>query len=189
MLPKKVKLALGAIAWASLGIGIVIFYLTYVTVNTYYSPTGSLVIVALGIFIVGLAVLNYLPKFRKAYPGIGKDHKLTGVVEKIQSRFWKILSLAIAIVTADIVITTYAVSRFGLSVEGNQVVVFLLSRGDHFSWFVLQLMPLVIAGALFSLIKGFTPRTGIAFYVLGTLAYGGLIVLNSIVVLLNLTFL
>ncbi|MCZ6616107.1 MAG: hypothetical protein O7B32_02185 [Thaumarchaeota archaeon] len=187
MLSKKVKLALGAIAWASLGIGIVVFYLTYITVNTYYSPTGSLVIIALGIFIVGLAVINYLPQFRKAHPRQSSDHKLTNTVQKIQARFWKILSIAILVVLADIVITTYTVSRFGLSIEGNQVVVFLLSQGDFFSWFGQQLMPLMIAGALFSLIKGFTPRTGITFYVLGTLVYAGLIVINNIVVLISLT--
>jgi len=187
VLSKRVKLALVAISWASLGIGIVVFYLTYITVNTYYSPTGSLVIIALGIFIVGLAVINYLPRFKKAYSKTAKDHRLTNIVLKIQTRFWKILSLAILVVIADIAITSYTVSRFGLSMEGNQVVVFLLSRGDFFSWFGQQLMPLIIAGALFSLIKGFTPRTGITFYVLGTLVYAGLIVLNNIVVLLTLT--
>ncbi|MCH8022450.1 MAG: hypothetical protein IH932_01715, partial [Thaumarchaeota archaeon] len=166
---------------------IVVFYLTYITVNTYYSPTGSLVIIALGIFIVGLAVINYLPRVRNAYSITGRDHRLTLIVQKIQASFWKILPITILVVLADIAVTSYTVSQFGLSVEGNQVVAFLLSRGDLFSWFGQQLMPLIIAGALFFLIKGFIPRTGITFYVIGTLVYGGLIVLNNVVVLLTLT--
>ena len=183
------KIILKASAWIFLGLGIVVFYATYVTANTYYSPVGTLVIAVLGALIILLGVVESYLSYRRPHRSVDTDRIPTmRVLNRIPRLFWRLLIITMALTVADMTLTTYAISTFGTFLEGNQAVAQLLAVGDFYTWMGQQFAPLVIAGALFGIIKRPNPRIALSFYVIGTAVYAAVIVVNNAVVLARLTF-
>lgn len=170
-----------SILLVGLGIVLVLFYTTFVTARTYYNPSATILIVILGAFI---SVGGLLASRRRDY---GNSVFASPLISKVRARFPLLFSLTILALTADVILTLYAVSSFGLEVEANQVVASLIRRGDLASWLGQQFAPALITSVLFALFRNIYLRTMAAFFTLGTLGYAFATVLNDILVVYSLS--
>ncbi len=164
-----------------LGIALVLFYTTYVTARTYYNPSATLLIVILGAFISVGGLLA------SRHRGGGGALFLHPLVSKMRGGFPILFLLTILALAADVVLTLYAVSNFGVEVEANQVVSSLIRKGDLPAWLGQQFAPALITGILFALFRNIYVRTMVAFFTLGTLGYAVATVLNDVLVIYDLS--
>ncbi len=165
-----------------LGIGLVLFYTTFVTARTYYNPSATLLIIILGAFISvgGLLASKYRDR------GSGALF-LNPLVSKMRGGFPILFFVTILALAADVILTLYAVSSFGYEVEANQVVASLIRKGDLPAWLGQQFAPALITGILFALFRNIYLRTMAVFFTVGTLGYAVATVLNDVLVVYELS--
>lgn len=167
-----------------LGLVLVLFYTTFVTAKTYYNPSATLLIIILGAFIsIGGLIAS------RHHDGGGSVFFLNPLISKVRSGFPILFLLTILALSADVILTLYAVSSFGLQVEANQVVASLIRRGDLPAWLGQQFAPALITGILFALFRNIYLRTMVTFFTLGTLGYAVATVLNDVLVVYDLSVL
>lgn len=167
-----------------LGIVLVLFYTTFVTARTYYNPSATILIVVLGVFI---SIGGLLASRRRDY---GNSVFFSNpLISKVRGGFPLLFSLTILALSADVILTLYAVSNFGFEVEANQVVASLIRRGDLGVWLGLQFAPALITSVLFALFRNIYLRTMATFFTLGTLGYAVATVLNNALVVYKLSVL
>lgn len=167
-----------------LGIVIVLFYTTFVTARTYYNESATILIVVLG------AIISVGGLLASRYRGYGSSAFFASpLISKVRGGFPLLFSLTIVALTADVILTLYAVENFGLEVEANQVVASLIRRGDLAAWLGQQFGPALITCILFALFRNIFLRTMATFFTLGTLGYAVATVLNNALVVFNLSIL
>ena len=167
---------------AGLGIVIVLFYTTFVTARTYYNPSATILIVVLGAII---SVAGLLATRRRDHAS--NAFFASPLVSKVRGNFPLLFSLTIVALSADVILTLYAVSNFGFEVEANQVVASLIRRGDLAAWLGQQFAPALITSMLFAIFRNIYLRTMATFFTLGTLGYAVATVLNNAFVVYNLS--
>ncbi len=165
-----------------LGIVLVLFYTTFVTARTYYNPSATLLIIILGAFIsIGGLLSSRQGRAR------GSAFFTNQLIARVRSIFAVLFLLTIAALSADVLLTLYAVSSFGFGVEANKVVASLIQRGDLLAWLGQQFAPALITGILFALSRNIYVRTMAAFFTIGTLGYAFATVLNDLFVVYSLS--
>ncbi|MDG6902719.1 MAG: hypothetical protein JRM80_12285 [Nitrososphaerota archaeon] len=165
------RLYVGALA---LFIGV--FLVSYLVAAPFYDPLVAVVLPVL-LAILGLSIRDVETR-RNTAGGI----RLERIISRLRSAFpWLFLS-ALAFLLADLVLTNYAVSLFGTTVEQNHAVQGLFANGEALAWVGQQLSPIFIAAALFGLSKSNVLRGVLAIYASATLAYSAGTVINDVLV-------
>jgi hypothetical protein len=164
-----------------LGIVLILFYITFITARTYYNPAVTLLIMILGVFIAIAGVLS--PRWLKD----GSNNSLISSISRLVRLFPTIFILAILTLSADVLLTTYAISIFGTSIEANRVVVGLIKEGAFIAWIGQQFTPILIAAFIFGLIKHIYVRMIITFFTIGTLGYALAVIINNTFVIFALS--
>lgn len=167
-----------------LGIVLVLFYTTFVTARTYYNPSATMLIIVLGAII---SVGGLLASKRRDHGG--SVFFTSPLISKVRGSFPLLFLLTIVALSADVILTLYAVSNFGFEVEANQVVASLIRRGDLAAWLGQQFAPALIASILFAVFRNIYLRTMATFFTLGTLGYAVATVLNNALVVYKLSVL
>lgn len=169
--------------WTALGASIILFYVTFLTARTYYNPSVTLIIIVLGAFIaVGGIVLSRLPR------GDAGRVMSAPLLESVRGLFAPLLALALAVISADVFLTLYAVAHFGVSVEANRAVAALIRRGEVATWLGQQYTPTLLAGAVFGLARNVYARTILTFFVMGLLVYASTTVMHDAYVVYQLSW-
>lgn len=108
-------------------------------------------------------------------------------LERINRHFSFIFAVAVLSVTADVILTLLGLERFGPGIERNRAVAALIADGAIATWLGLQYAPLGIAGSAFLVSRRASIRVTISAYVLATLVYALLVVVNNLLTLARLT--
>lgn len=169
-----------------LAFGLFVFFSTYVEASKYYSQTATLVLILLFLLLAGLTYTSSSIFKGQSGNSVGPPiGPLRALVSRVEGMFWRTLGLATSLAVADMLLTNYAISRFGIQLERNPFVAELVSKGDFYTWFGQQIAPLMIAGALFALTRRRSLRSPMSFYILGTLGYSIFVIANNITVLIS----
>lgn len=164
----------------ALALFIGVFLASYLVAAPFYDPLVAVVLPSL-LAILALSIRDVETK-RNTAGGI----RLERIISRLRSVFpWLFLS-ALTFLLADLVLTNYAVSLFGMAVERNHAVQGLFANGETLAWVGQQLSPIFIAAALFGLSKSNVLRGVLAVYASATLAYAAGTVVNDVMVVYTL---
>ncbi len=153
-------------------------------------------LVLLGISIIGIGLLAivgvsdhpHAVRQKEILKNFVTNNKiLTG----IQDNFLLLLLIGSVLIIVDIALTVQATSVFGLLMERNAHVRFLLSTGQLPLWILESIAPILLVGGLFYLVRGVGLISGLfrltlSFYLIATIIMTQIVLLNNTLVFLKL---
>ena len=153
-------------------------------------------LILLGISIIGIGLLTVV--WVSEHPQAVRQRQILNnfisnnrILTGIQDSFLLLLFIGALLIVVDVVITIQATSVFGLLMERNEHVRFLLSTGQTTLWFVESMIPLLIVGVIFYLIRGTgliskLVKTTLSFYLIASIVMAQVVLLNNTLVFLSL---
>ena len=154
-------------------------------------------LILLGISIIGIGLLTVV--WVSEHPQAVRQRQIlynfvtnNRILNGIQDSFLLLLFIGALLIVVDIVITIQATSVFGLLMERNEHVRFLLSTGQTTLWFVESMIPLLLVGIIFYAVRGKgliskLVKTTLSFYLIASIVMGQVVLLNNTLVFLSLT--
>ena len=150
----------------------------------------------LGISIIGIGLLTVV--WVSDHPQAARQRQILNdfvtnnkILNGIQDSFLLLLFIGTLLIVVDIVMTVQATSVFGLLMERNVHVRYLLSSGQTTLWFVESITPLLLVGIIFYLIRGTgliskLVKTTLSFYLIASIIMTQIVLLNNTLVFLSL---
>lgn len=150
----------------------------------------------LGISIIGIGLLTVV--WVSDHPQAVRQRQILNnfvtnnkILNGIQDSFLLLLFVGTLLIIVDIAMTIQATTVFGLLMEKNVHVRFLLSTGQAPLWFVESMIPLLLVGVVFYLIRGTgliskLVKTTLSFYLIASIIMTQLVLLNNTLVFLSL---
>ncbi|MCH8022748.1 MAG: hypothetical protein IH932_03285 [Thaumarchaeota archaeon] len=150
----------------------------------------------LGISIIGIGLLTVV--WVSDHPQAVRQRQILNnfvtnnkILNGIQDSFLLLLFVGTLLIVVDIVMTVQATSVFGLLMERNVHVRYLLSSGRTTLWFVESITPLLLVGIIFYLIRGTgliskLVKTTLSFYLIASIIMTQIVLLNNTLVFLSL---
>lgn len=150
----------------------------------------------LGISIIGIGLLTVV--WVSDHPQATRQRQILNdfvtnnkILNGIQDSFLLLLFIGTLLIVVDIVMTVQATSVFGLLMERNVHVRYLLSSGQTTLWFVESITPLLLVGIIFYLIRGTgliskLVKTTLSFYLIASIIMTQIVLLNNTLVFLSL---
>jgi len=154
-------------------------------------------LILLGVSIIGIGLLTIVgvsdhPEAIRQKQILNNFVSNNKILVGIQDSFLLLLVIGSILIIVDIAMTAQAVSVFGLLMERNVHVRFLLSTGQLPLWVLESITPIVVVGALFYLVKGVGLvsrlfRLTLTFYLIATIIMAQVVLLNNTLVFLRMT--
>ncbi len=150
----------------------------------------------LGISIIGIGLLTVV--WVSDHPQAVRQRLILNnfvtnnkILNGIQDSFLLLLFVGTMLIIVDIAMTVQATTVFGLLMEKNVHVRFLLSTGQVPLWFVESMIPILLAGVLFYLVRvtglfSKLVRTTLSFYLIASIIMAQVVLLNNTLVFLSL---
>lgn len=153
-------------------------------------------LILLGISIIGIGLLTVV--WVSDHPQAVRQRQIlynfvthNRILNGIQDSFLLLLFVGALLIVVDIVMTVQATSVFGLLMERNEHVRFLLSTGQTALWFLESMTPLLLVAIIFYSIRGTgliskLVKTTLSFYLIASIIMAQVVLLNNTLVFLSL---